>query len=265
MKLLKFGQGNAKLDRFTDTFSLPAGWTCPGALYCHSQVERVSGKLVDGKDCQFRCMSAFAETLYPNVRRYRWANFDLIRTCKSSKQTAELVAASLPKSPVKVRHGVAGDFFNQRYFDAWLSVAREYPKALFYGYTKSIPLWLNRLKEMPKNFRLTASYGGKWDHLIRPAGLKSAIVVYSTKEAEALKLEIDHDDSHAYDGKKSFALLLHSMQPAKSIAGEAYQKLRELGIAGYYTNKARRTAMGAVPSRVGLAKRKICDNISLGQ
>ena len=51
------------------------------------------------------------------------------------------------------------------------------------------------------NLILTASYGGRDDHLIgmidglHGENLRSAKVVFSEAEAEMLGLEIDHDDS----------------------------------------------------------------------
>lgn len=246
--LLSFGQGNSKLDRFTDTFSLPAGWTCPGALYCKSQCDRSKGKLIDGPQCQFRCSAAYAEALYTGVRKSRWDNLDLLKECKSVNKMTDLICESMPSHPIKVRPGVSGDFYNQSYFDAWMAAAREFPHTTFYAYTKSIPFWLARLGKIPENFKLVASFGGKWDHLVRPNGLKWALVVYSAKEAEALGLEIDHDDSHAYDDEKgNFALLLHSMQPAKTEACKAYVELKKLGIAGYGNHKAKRITLGGYP------------------
>ena len=47
------------------------------------------------------------------------------------------------------------------------------------------------------NFVLTASYGGRDDHMIDEFNLRSAKVVFSEAEAAELGLEIDHDDSHA--------------------------------------------------------------------
>jgi hypothetical protein len=240
MELLKFNQGNRKLDKFTTTLSLPAGYSCPAALYCHSWCDKKTGKVKDGRFCQFRCASAFIEALFPCVKKQRWYNFNLIKQCKTTKKITELICNSLPEKAIKVRPGVSGDFFNQSYFDAWMDVAREYPKTLFYAYTKSIPFWLNRKNSIPKNFKLTASYGGKYDYLIKPNGLKWTMVVYSPKEAKALGLEIDHNDQHAYDGKKNFALLLHSPQPAKSEACKAYFQLKKDGIAGYGNHKQKR-------------------------
>jgi hypothetical protein len=46
-------------------------------------------------------------------------------------------------------------------------------------------------------------------------------------------LEIDHDDSHAYDGDSSFALLVHGTQKAGTVAAEALSILRSKGVTGY--------------------------------
>lgn len=58
-------------------------------------------------------------------------------------------------------------------------------------------------------------------------------VVYSQAEANALGLEIDHDDSHCFaDGP--FALLIHGMQPAGSNAMAAVQAIKKVtGSLGY--------------------------------
>ena len=49
------------------------------------------------------------------------------------------------------------DFFSQEYFDSWLEVARNRPRTLFYGYTKSLPFWVARTDSVPANLVLTAS------------------------------------------------------------------------------------------------------------
>ena len=66
--LLKFGEPNAKLKKLAKklrlklkTFSLPSGWTCPGAKDCHSRADRDTGKIKDGKHTEFRCFQASAE------------------------------------------------------------------------------------------------------------------------------------------------------------------------------------------------------------
>ena len=99
----------------------------------------------------------------------------------------------------------------------------------FYAYTKSLPFWVKRLDALPPNFLLTASRGGKADCLIDEHGFREARVVFSEAEADALGLEIDHDDSHAALPGPSFALLIHGIQPAGSDAGKAVRALRGKG------------------------------------
>lgn len=88
-------------------------------------------------------------------------------------------------------------------------------------------------KVIPSNFRFTASYGGKLDALIAKHKLISAKVVFSVAEAEALGLEIDHDDSHAIKRTENFALLLHGCQPKGTPAADALKTLKKQGLGMY--------------------------------
>lgn len=240
--LLKFSPGNAKLVGIP-SISLLAGWACPFANKCFAKVDLVTGKIIDGPDTEFRCFSATQENIFPNTRKQRQHNFELLKALKSEDDMAALIQSSLPKEKFKViRIHVAGDFFNQKYFDAWAQIARNNPDRIFYAYTKSLQYWVNRLGQIPDNFKLTASKGGKLDHLISEYNLKFAQVVYSEKEANDLGLEIDHDDKHAYLGDKSFGLLIHGTQKAGSKASKAKQALADKGWSGYartggYKNK----------------------------
>jgi hypothetical protein len=227
---LKFGKGNAKLDKTIATFSLPAGWTCPGAAQCLARADRNTGKVADGPLQQFRCFAATAESAYRNVRESRWHNFDLLKG-KTRDEMSELILASLPESETIVRIHVSGDFFSADYFGAWLDVAKSRPATKFYAYTKSIPMWKALADSIPANLILTASEGGRFDAQIN--GFKRAKVVFSEDQAAALGLAIDHDDSHAYDGNESFALLLHGTQAKGTVAAKALTALRHLNVGGY--------------------------------
>ena len=125
-----------------------------------------------------------------------------------------------------MRTGVDGDFYSQKYFSAWLNVARNHPEIRFYAYTKSLSYWINQIDAIPSNYNLNASKGGRLDHLIEDYNLKSATVVYHPDQAAKLGLEIDHDESHALLGQDSFALLLHGTQPKNSDASKALKQLR---------------------------------------
>lgn len=240
-KLLKFGQGNAKLAPWVTTFSLPAGWSCPFAQDCRSFANRETGKVTDGPLTDFRCYKTSEEARYKTSRENSWHNYDLLRSCRTSEEMVELILDSLlPGTPV-VRVHTGGDFFSQRYFDAWMEVAGQRPRTKFYFYTKSIRYWVARLAEMGNghtpgalpNIIPTASRGGSDDNLIDTHGLRSARVVYSQTEADELGLEIDHDDSHAIRHGPDFALLIHGTQPAGTEAAKAIATLRAQGEFGY--------------------------------
>jgi hypothetical protein len=244
-KLLRFGFGNAKLIETIATFSLPSGFTCPCANECLSKANRETGKITDGPENKFRCFSASQEAVFPSLRASRWTNFDLLKECKTLTGMVDLISDSL--EPIahkiaKVRVHVAGDFFSDTYFQAWMNIAKMYPHLIFYGYTKRVGLLVKYKKELPTNFRFVASWGGKEDRLIKRHKIKSAKVVFTEAEAAALGLELDHADDHAYStDTKSFALLLHGTQPKGTPANEAWQVIKKAG-KGY--NMARREATG---------------------
>ena len=253
--MLKFSNANAKTkalandselaDYLTDkrkiySLDLLSGHSCPFAHECHSKAVELSNgkrKIQDGKHTKFRCFSASQEVQYTNVYNLRKHNFDLLRK-ENHEQMVELINSSLPENAGIVRIHVAGDFFSLPYMHAWYTVALLNPNTLFYAYTKSIKYLLS-VREFPDiwNFVLTASHGGRDDHMIDEFNLRSAKVVFSEAEAAELGLEIDHDDSHAAKPSlrdQSFALLIHGTQPKGS---EASTALRELKGKGSYSRK----------------------------
>ena len=233
--MLTFTFGNAKIPGWIAIFSLPAGHTCPGADKCLSRANRVTGKLTDGSQTEFRCYAASQEANYPQVRESRWNNFTALRG-KTKQEMIKVIEQSLPKAPI-VRIHASGDFFSQSYFDAWLYVAKKNPNQIFYGYTKSLQFFAARKNQLPKNFRFVASRGGKFDSLIDSLRLRFAEVIYTIGAAKRKKLKIDKDDSSVYKSKENIGLLIHGNQPAKSKASIAWQKIKTT-IGGY--NRSRK-------------------------
>lgn len=252
---LKPAKANAKLRKLYDvprlkrwlknnrkvySFDLLSGHSCPFAQDCLAKVVvQPDGKkkLVDGPDTEYRCFSASQEVIFPGVYNHRSGHFEALRG-KSIGEMAQILTDTLPKDTGIVRIHVAGDFFNQAYFDAWMFVALSNPDILFYAYTKSLPYWVNRIAGIPDNFVLTASRGGRMDHMIEQYELRSVKVVFSEAEAKQLGLQIDHDDSHAAIPRlrdKDFALLIHGVQKAGSKAGKAMSELRKKGVAFSYS------------------------------
>lgn len=240
--LLKFNfGGNAKLSKEIVTFSLPSGYSCPGAKDCLAKADRETGKIIDGKDQKFRCFSAVSETR-PAVRLQRWHNYMLLNQAKTKEAMEALIVESFPRGAKILRLHVGGDFFNQAYFDAWVDVAKRFYHCIIYAYTKSVHFVKAHNGKLPDNFRITLSTGGKYDHLIEANDLEGdegsqygiAEVLGHPEEATEKELEVDHDDSHAIAGKKHFALLLHSMQPAGSEAAEKVRRMRKEGVKFSY-------------------------------
>jgi len=237
--MLHLSNGNGKLSNDTLIFNLPAGKTCPGAMFCKSfAVVNDDGKrsIVDGKHTQFRCFAASSEVQYDAVFNNRAENLQLIVDSIGNGSAADLINNSIQFKRTKktklVRIHESGDFFSGAYLDAWLEVARRNPDLKFYCYSKSLQLFLHF--PLPSNFYLTASYGGKFDYLI-DAGYfpRYSKVVMTDDDANRLGLEVDHDDSHCF-GDKPFALLVHGTQPKGSDWGKAIRQRRQAGQFGGY-------------------------------
>ena len=153
----------------------------------------------------FKCYSAVNER-YPSVRERNWSNFDSVRGKKAS-EVAKVLSDCLPEKANRVRVHTAGDFFSEKYFLGWLELAQSKPKVQFWAFTKSLPFWISNISKIPPNLEMIASYGGRWDHMIKQYGLKYAKVVRSSGEAKNLGLKIDTNDKLAAFPGPSFALL----------------------------------------------------------
>ena len=256
--LLSFQKGNAKLSPDTLLFSIPAGKTCSiGADKCLSMPREKDGKrsIQDGPNCEFRCFAASQEVLFPSVYESRKKNLELLMESLKSDQgyfkTYELINDSLQKHlpkngrVKKVRIHVSGDYFSSIYLKCWLAVARLNPNLKFYSYSKSLSLFGTNLS-LPDNFYLTASVGGKLDHLIHKGYFKRyAIVVNNEDEAKALGMlhigkpyPVDHDDSHCFIKDEPFALLVHGVQPKGSTASKAIsERKKKKEFSGYSRGK----------------------------
>ena len=251
--MLKFSPANAKTKALKDIFpkikgkvyslDLPSGYTCPGANKCksfavlNSDTNRTTIK--DGPCCEYRCFSASQEALLPATRKARWHNLNELKKAKTIFAMAGLIIQSLPNDVGIIRIHVSGDFFSTEYLIAWLFVSSVCPDIQFYCYTKS----LLQLKEaiqkyklptrglsrgiLSDNFHITACIGGKYDSMITELNMRTAKVVYSEKEAKDLGLKIDHTDQYALTTGSNFALLIHGVQPAQTMAAKAVQKLKK--------------------------------------
>lgn len=185
-------------------WNLPTGTTCPFALECKVTVDRVTGKF-DVKKGQYRCYAASPER-FPAVREHRWKNFEYVLNGGIPQ---------IPKDCKAIRIHASGDFFNQAYFDMWLDLARNNPDIEMWAYTKSLKYWVTRLRDIPSNLILTASYGGRTDELIKAYELKH-VKVFSNRDEVPDWLPIDTNDDWARIRYRNFALLDNMKYSKKS-------------------------------------------------
>lgn len=247
--MLYYSEANAKIETLGKylglgkgekiySLDLLSGYTCPGAMDCHSKVvvgEDGKRTIKDGRFTQFRCFSASQEVVYPAVYENRRKNWECIKALRGAGQVCDLILATLPPKCKVLRYHVAGDFFKYTYLLGAVRAAEQRPDVRFYAYTKSLR-FVNRLRldgydlsflykgVLLHNFMLTGSRGGKYDNYIDRLDLRTATVVF---ERGATDLPIDHDDSHAATEGGDFALLLHGTQPKGSEAAEAWQKIKK--------------------------------------
>ena len=176
-------------------WNLPTGTTCPFAMECKVTVDRETGKF-DIKKGQYRYYAASPER-FPSVREHRWKNFEYVLNGNFP---------ILPKGCKYVRIHASGDFFNQSYFDMWIEICKQNSEVVFWAYTKSLNYWVKRINDIPNNFILTASYGGKLDHLISEYNLKN-VIVYDDINKVPEERPIDLNDDWARIPYINFALL----------------------------------------------------------
>ena len=187
-------------------FNLPAGHSCPCACKCLTKADKETGRQTAGEQRVFRCYASSAER-FPSARKSRWTNFDTLRQMNTKEKMVESLLAMFTGKEKAVRIHGSGDFFNQKYFDAWLEVCKALPSVEFWAFTKSVPYWVARIDEIPSNLVLTASIGGTHDRLATDSKLKTATVFMSTVEATASGLPIDNDDTQARIPDTNFALV----------------------------------------------------------
>lgn len=234
--LIRWTHGNSKLPSSTMILSLPAGHTCPGARHCLTMVPREGGSARLGAYNTFACYAASQERYRKTVRSLRWQNYDILRGLDADEMVSQFATSYLKQArsyTKRLRFFESGDCFSQAMAFAIARFAQLIEPTIVYLYTKNLPVWIGL--EIPANLRITASFGGRYDHLIAEHFPRNARVLHSMADADALGLPVDFDDSFAYmDQPVSFAHLVHGWQPAGSQAVAAINARRAAGeFTGY--------------------------------
>ena len=135
-------------------FNLPAVSSCPFA-----------------DDCKEYCFADKGRYLMPNVQDKYSFNFELTKNLDEFKS---IIQDELESKKVEyVRIHSSGDFYSLKYLKTWVEIARSNPNIVFYGYTKSVPLFKHITA--PENFVFCFSTGGKKDDMIKDTDKKAVI------------------------------------------------------------------------------------------
>lgn len=151
-----FPNGNKKYKGNDETgfiiWSIPPKTTCPFSTPL----------------CRKKCYAVKAWHAYPTVRVARTANYN---ACDAETFVEDVVAIitylantgkNKNRKKIIVRIHESGDFFSEKYFDAWLEICRRIQavdsRIVFWAYTKSFVYLLK--KDVPQNLFIRASV---WD------------------------------------------------------------------------------------------------------
>lgn len=139
--------------------------TCPSAGMCKQVCYARKGGYV-----QFPSAFTFSARIL-NFLLNDWQGF---KNQLASEIEAEHQKFSQKGVVVVVRWHDSGDFFNEKYLQIALDIAKSTPEVIHYAYTKSVGMVDKASK--PKNFVFNFSMGGTQDTSIKPEHKKSVIV-----------------------------------------------------------------------------------------
>ena len=206
-KNLKWTEGNAKLVKTGgDTlrvlgYGIPADYTlengqntCPGANACRGVCYAKQGR--------------YAMAGVFNARKH---NVDVF--AGGAANFVSLAVADLTRFAKRynvVRVHDSGDFFSQEYLDAWKAIARAMPNLTFYAYTKS--LHLDLYTDLPVNFRLIQSLGGKYDERVNLEQSHARIFATDEDRVRAGYIDGNVNDLPAINGETRIGLVYHGVK-----------------------------------------------------
>jgi len=188
------------------SFNLPAGGyevdnksyiTCPGADACLAL-----------------CYARQGTFLFKGSKRVRIDNHQLLLTTHVTHGLQGVIdildeaVKSVSKTVAVIRLHDSGDFFKKWYVEAWVEVIKRHPNILFYAYTKSFPMFKGI--DLPSNFRVTYSFGGKWDKKID--GPNSRIFPTLDDRIKAGYVDGNDSDMPAILGEHNIGLVYHGVK-----------------------------------------------------
>ncbi len=153
-----------------------------------------------------------ASGCYAQQGAYVWGNvkpaFERRLDLTKSPAFVTIIDAEIKRRKIaRVRIHDSGDFYSPQYLEKWLEIIRRNPLTSFYAYSKSIPFFMR--VEMPDNFQVIFSEGGKLDDWIKPTDRHSRVFTSLAELQKAGYADASKDDSNATGKNKRVGLIYH--------------------------------------------------------
>jgi hypothetical protein len=190
----------SKINLFTQNSDLKKtgiyGWTLPA----HNVILTNGTKFntcPNAGVCGAFCYAKNGTYLFKNVRKAHIEKLELVLYYPSL--WVEMMNQELSKKKYQGKHiriHDAGDFFDVDYTRNWFKIMNANKGVQFYAYTKEVLLFKNTLKsEVPDNFILIYSFGGKQDKFIDKENDRHSDVFYDhDKMLQAGYIDIAEND-----------------------------------------------------------------------
>jgi hypothetical protein len=173
-----------KINLFTQNSDLKKtgifGWTLPA----HNVITNDGKKFnvcPNSGVCGAFCYAKNGTYLFKNVRKAHLDKLDLV--LNHSERWINMMNVELSKKKYfnkNIRVHDAGDFFSEKYAREWFSIMDSNKDVNFYAYTKEVLLFKEVLKnEIPNNFNIIYSFGGKQDKHIDKENDRHSDVFYN--------------------------------------------------------------------------------------
>ena len=148
--------------------------------------------------CAAFCYAKSGTYMFSNVRKAHLDKLEFVLNNRLGWIGAIMKELSNPKYINKyIRIHDAGDFFSERYAMDWIWIAQRNPQCLFYTYTKEVAMFKG-FNNIPSNFIMIYSFGGKQDYLIDKEADRHSDVFHNYDEMIAKGYnDIGDDDAQA--------------------------------------------------------------------
>lgn len=215
--------GNSKLEKTSGGKYRVLGWGIPADTNIVTQEGATLNTCPAALACRAVCYAKQGSYRFANVIAARNHNLRLsLDDDFASKIIADLgnllIKGRKCRKPYNVvRLHDSGDFYSQRYLDAWCHIADNFQHVTFYAYTKSLHL---DYTNVPPNLRITQSLGGKYDNLIQLGKSHSRIFSNDAAREAAGYVDGNIDDTPAIEGIINIGLVYHgsrNLTPAQEV------------------------------------------------